>query len=240
MHTYFRYGYEELNDIKRRPLLKLKHIKQRHTILFILLCVVLFAGMQMFFLSSSKGKSKADKQENWSKVLPAHALLHSGDLIFRHGNGFISDAFRAFSVRDKKYSHAGIISIEANQVYVYHAIGGEENVSNKLKKNTLKEFCSSENAKSFGIYRYALSEAEKNQLGELVQGYYQKGLEFDLSFDLQSDDKMYCSEFIYKILTKVKSNKNFLPLSEVNGLKYVAIDDLYLNSACEPIYRFTY
>ena len=205
-----------------------------------MLSLFVLAGIVIGISMGNKGQGKHIKPAHRKAVLPAASLLQSGDLIFRHGRGFISNAFRTFSMKDKKYSHAGIICIEKDGVFVYHAIGGEENLSNKLKRSSLGEFCDPENISAYGIYRYPLSDSEKAGLSKLVKAYYQAGLEFDLAFDMNTDNKMYCSEFIYKILCKVKSNKNFLPLSELNGLKYVAIDNLYMNSACHFVYSFTY
>jgi hypothetical protein len=219
---------------------KLKHLSLKRKFILAFFVALLFAGFEIGISLGNKGNGRQLATSKRLNAISSSGLLQSGDLIFRHGKGFISDAFRRFSLKDKKYSHAGIIAIENEQVFVYHAIGGEENVSNKLKKNTLSEFCAPDNAQSFGVYRYILSETEKTELMRLSRLYYRQGLEFDLSFDLKTDDKMYCSEFIYKMLTKVKSNKFFLPLSEVNGLKYVAIDDLYMNSGCEAVYSFNY
>ena len=36
----------------------------------------------------------------------------------------------------------------------------------------------------------------------VVQSLYAKGIMFDMQFDLATDDRMYCSEFVYKAVTK--------------------------------------
>jgi len=61
--------------------------------------------------------------------------LQPGDVILRSGKGFISNVFRQFSVKDKRYSHAGIIDSENGKFYVYHILGGTSSTSGELKKN---------------------------------------------------------------------------------------------------------
>ena len=146
----------------------------------------------------------------------------------------------SLSFNEKKYSHAGIVHIEGGKAYVYHAIGGEENVSNKMRKDLLKDFCDPQYVHSFGIYRYDLNESQVKKYDSLTTDYYNKGLQFDTKLDLATDDVMYCSEMIYKNLQKVTGDKDYISISDVKGYKYVAIDNLYLNKHCGAIYEFSY
>ena len=178
--------------------------------------------------------------KRWNAAQPDIKTLKTGDLILRHGRGFISNAFMSLSFKEAKYSHSGIIHIENGQAYVYHAIGGEENVDNKMRKDLIKDFCDPQYVHSFGIYRYDLNDDQLNQYDSLATDYYKKGLQFDTHLDLATDSVMYCSELIYKLLTRVSGDKNYISLSEVTGYKYVAIDNLYLNKHCNFIYNYNY
>jgi hypothetical protein len=178
--------------------------------------------------------------EKWKQAKPEISLLKSGDLIFRHGRGAISKALMLFSRHEAKYSHAGIISMENNKAYVYHAIGGEENRSNKLRKDPIEVFCNPNDIYSFGIYRLDLDTNQLRKVDSLANNYYKHGLEFDTRFDIQSDDKMYCSEFVYKTIIQATGDKNYLPLSASSGISYVACDDLYLNVHCRNLYSYSY
>ncbi len=172
--------------------------------------------------------------------LPDSIRLQTGDLIVRHGKGFISSAFMRFSQKDIRYSHAGLVCIEHGKTFVYHAIGGEENSSNKLKKDIIEDFCDPGSVYSFGLYRYSLSASEMLKADSLVHMYFNAGLEFDTALDLSTDSKMYCSEFIYKVLKTVAPGKKIIPLSKVSENEYVAIDNLYLNTFCKSIYSHSY
>jgi hypothetical protein len=184
--------------------------------------------------------SKEIIQRKWNVAKPDYSSLHSGDLIFRHGRGVISNMLMSFSQHESKYSHVGIISIENKKPFVYHAIGGEENISNKLRKDPLEVFCNPSAVHAFGIYRLDLDQCRLSKVDSIVKKQFDKGLEFDTKFDMSTDDKMYCSEFIYKTIMKVVNERNYLSLSTVSGMKYVSCDDLYLNRHSRFVYSYDY
>ena len=57
---------------------------------------------------------------------------------------------------------------------------------------------------------------------------------------MATDDKMYCSEMIYKGLVKVTGDPNYITLSKVIDKPYVAIDEMYLNPHCTQLFRYEY
>jgi hypothetical protein len=140
--------------------------------------------------------------------------------------------------KEKKYSHAGILTIENRNVYVYHSIGGEENKSNKLRKDLLSTFCNPATVYSFGIYKPLLSLKERRAIDSIADNYFKSAMEFDTDFDLQNDDRMYCTEFVYKIFEKV--HPNYFSFSRFSGKDYIACDDLYINRNCSLIYSYHY
>lgn len=207
--------------------------------------MILLAGLTSygyfhFYEKEHVGLSEEVIREKWSRAKPDISGLRSGDLIFRHGRGAISNMLMAMSQRESKYSHAGIIHKENEKVFVYHAIGGEENISNKLRKDPLEVFCNPNDVHAFGIYRLDLDAGQLLELDSLAEMYYTSGLEFDTKFDLSTDAKMYCSEFVYKLISRVAHNENYLSLSAVSGMKYVACDNLYLNTHSRFIYSYNY
>jgi len=177
--------------------------------------------------------------QEWMKAKP-QATLHSGDLVFRHGRGAISNMLMHLSLKDARYSHAGIIHVEHGKAFVYHMIGGEENPSSKMRKDPIEVFCGPGDAHSFGIYRLDLDSGQLAGMDSLAESYYYSGLEFDTHFDLNTDEKMYCSEFVYKVIRHVVRDEKYLSLSVVSGKQYVACDNLYLNPHTTRIYSYQY
>ena len=49
---------------------------------------------------------------------------------------------------------------------------------------------------------------------------------FDMKFDLKTDDKMYCSEFVAKSINKSITPKQIIPTSSINHFSFIGIDDI--------------
>jgi hypothetical protein len=164
-------------------------------------------------------------------------LIHSGDIIFRDGRGIISKTFKKFSLKDPRFSHAGIIHKESGSVFVYHIIGDAQNKNENMRKELLSNFISPLQANGFAIYRSGLNPEKIDSLSAVL---FNKKIQFDSSFDLNTDDKMYCTEFVYKVLSIVSGQNNFIPLNSVNGKEFIACDNIYLSSNMENIYSRNY
>ncbi len=179
-------------------------------------------------------KTKATTSEN--SVHFPESQFQSGDIIFRHGRGAVSVIFRNMSMCDKSYSHAGIIHKEGDKTFVYHVIGGERNTST-MRKDKLSDFCGKKEAFSFGVFR---SDLDPLKIDSLAGCYFSQHLKFDDKFDLATDDKMYCTELVYKIIREVSAVDNFLPLTTVRKITYCSCDNIFLSPHFKKIYSFKY
>ena len=167
--------------------------------------------------------------------------LRTGDIILRTGNSFFSDELRKFSLREAKYSHCGWISRERDgKLFIYHAIGGTDNPDNRLRKDKLALFLHPYDVKGFGIFRYEMGEEQIAAADQSARKLFADEVRFDLKFDIEDEEELYCAEFIYKIVTDATSDKNFISLSHIKNKAYVAIDDLYLNPNCKKIFEHEY
>jgi hypothetical protein len=63
---------------------------------------------------------------------------------------------------------------------------------------------------------------------------------FDTQFNLASDDRMYCSEFVYKAIEQATNNKTVLPVTTINNIKFITLDNLFINPFCTEVKRVTY
>jgi len=187
-------------------------------------------------LSNSLRKEK----QKQSSVTPSTNRLRSGDLIFRDGKSYISRTLKQFNRKDSRFSHAGIIHLEGNQAFVYHCIGGEENVTNKMKKETLSSFCSPTEINTYAIYRPALSKAQIHLLDSITGSYYTKGIEFDTHFNINDSRKMYCTELIYNVFDQLLGAENFISLTDIAGQKYVSCDNIFLQPQMKELYNYSY
>lgn len=161
--------------------------------------------------------------------------VKTGDIITRLGSDFTSTMLAKINLRNKSYSHIGIVSIEQDTVFVYHALGGEFNPSQKLRREMLWSFAHPSDNKKIGIFRFKLSSKEIGDLQKLAQLQHKKGIPFDMNFDLATDDKLYCAEFVAKALDKVKEDNHFIPISHTPTKDFIGVDDIFLHAGVKKI-----
>jgi hypothetical protein len=167
-------------------------------------------------------------------------MIHSGDLITRTGNDFTSESLREFNQRDQTFSHCGIASIENDTVFVYHALGGEFNPNQKIRRDPLQTFGEAYSNRGIGLFRYDLEPSEMDQLVFIAKKWYRDGVVFDMKFDLQTNERMYCAEYVYKALLAASGKRLSLSTSHIKSFEFVGVDDLYLLPQCVELKRIIF
>lgn len=208
-----------------------------------ILLLVLAIGTILCFSFSATGwfRSSLKKEKTkYKSVYPEIELLKSGDLIFRDGKSFISHALKQFNQKDARFSHAGMIHIEGKEAFVYHCIGGEGSPNNKMRKEKLSSFCSDETVNAYAIFRPSLKADQVQAFDSIAGLYFRSGMEFDSKFDIETNDKMYCTELIYNIYKEVLHEDNFIPLTEMAGKTYVSCDNIFLQPEMYELYSYSY
>lgn len=171
---------------------------------------------------------------NMQLVDTAVSLLQTGDVVLRMGTGAQSMLLSRLNKTDKRFSHCGLVVVENGYPFVYHCIGGEDNPDARLKRDSAKRFFSPRHNTALGIARYSVdTESEKG----VILSYYNRRPRFDLNFDLATDDALYCTEFAWKVLTAAAGDTAFLPVSELNGRRYIGTDNLYINNHARLIWQ---
>ena len=164
-------------------------------------------------------------------------LVQNGDLIFRNGTDEVSRAARSFNRFDTSFSHCGIILIEHDTAFVYHALGGDYNPSQELRRDPLDSFCIPLEVDRFAVYRYAMQSQQADSLSGIVRRYYAAHLPFDLYFNFLSDDRMYCSEFVFKCFDQAFSGKLSQSIKARKWPFGISPDDLFLYSGSRLVKR---
>lgn len=165
-------------------------------------------------------------------IAEVKSLIKQGDIITRTGNDFTSESLRQLSLTDKTYSHCGIAFIEHDSVFVYHALGGEWNPDEKLRRDPVELFCNPEENRGFGIFTFNLDEVKKNNLDSIVRSWYEKKVMFDMKFDLKTDERLYCAEFVSKAIASASRKQIIFIPSFLNNFEFVAVDNIILNKNC--------
>ncbi len=154
-------------------------------------------------------------------------LLQAGDIVLRLGNDLTSYMLSQLNQDDQSFSHCGVVSIENGKPYIYHAIGGDYNPNQKIKRESPTTWLAPQSNRAIGIARLQLSPMQRQSLQDITQQYYREGRIFDLDFDLETDDKLYCAEMIYKALRTCTTDSNFISTAHRFGRTYVGVDNIY-------------
>ena len=124
-------------------------------------------------------------------------IFNNGDLISRKGHGIFSDIFSSIGKGESPYSHVGIINKINNEVFVIHTEANEITGIGFAKEDCLIDFIN--NASSAALYRVKRVSSNKRQSIVLnALRYVRDKIPFDTDFDLSSDNKLYCTELVYK------------------------------------------
>jgi len=149
-----------------------------------------YRGVEIF---PFKDEIKEDTER--SKIVQIKQEIQDGDIIFQ-----ISKSSQSKSIQlatNSKYSHMGIIYKKADSFFVYEAV-------QPVKMTPIKKWINRGVDKHYVIKR--LKNAEKvlttktlNKMKSYGENFI--GKSYDLYFEW-SDDKIYCSELVWKIYKK--------------------------------------
>ncbi len=164
--------------------------------------------------------------------------LKSGDLVLRSGHGLISKWFRQCSLQDPVFSHAGLIIEVNNQVLVAHV--QQTKSGSPLCWEPVSDFWSKDICSKGAVYRSDLNESQLKLLIESVLQDSLQAPEYDYEFELNADNKLYCSEWIREKFITASGDINYFPVTSIDDYHYVAPDNLYRNAHSKFVYSFIY
>ncbi len=185
-------------------------------------------------------QQKLIQQHAFAQIEEAGKLIRSGDIITHTGNDFTSEMLRRLNQHDKTYSHCGIASIEHDSIFIYHALGGDFNPNQKIRRDPLTSFCDPFANRGFGIFRFKIADSITQNVVAAAKNLYHAGVVFDMDFNLASNDSMYCTEYVYKSLLTGSNNRLHFNISHLQNFAFIGVDDLFKNPACVEIKRFVY
>lgn len=120
-----------------------------------------------------------------------------GDVILRRRTGILSRAAQ-LADGDAGYSHAGIVVLIAGKHWVVHAspaVDGQE--GGVTVAETIEDF--ERGAKAMALYRLNPPDTIVARLAAIAAiGYALRRAPFDARFDLTEDEKLYCTELVWR------------------------------------------
>ncbi len=164
--------------------------------------------------------------------------IQSGDLALRKGNDITSNMLSQLNTKDKRFSHIGICFVESGKAFVYHSLGSEFGEAEYIRKDADEVFFNQKNNMAAAYATTRFSAAEKDSLHRLLQKWYHQKIPFDMNFNLETDDSLYCSEMVTKALMKVVPNLN-IPFTDTLGRQYFGVDDIITQAFVDSIHYYS-
>jgi hypothetical protein len=165
----------------------------RRSWVFMVVIMVFIFGTGM---DTSDNHALYDKQLCW---MMNHVKFKTGDLIFRRGKSFASQAV-LITDQNSRYSHVGLVCLVKGKPFVIHSVPYENgNGKDEVKCEKLESFLSFEKASRAGVYRVSgISNSGLEKVVHWAKNAFDARVKFDEDYNLQSDDKLYCTELIWK------------------------------------------
>lgn len=218
-------------------------------LLIALLCGIFFVGnsflpgnISMGITRKAEVKQAARENNSWNhkSIDSAIILLKDGDLVMRQGIDISSFLLAQMNLKNKTFSHCGVVIVEHGYPFVYHCLGGEDNPNEEMRRDSVSYFLSPVSNFAFGITRFDFTPRQVDSLKKRVVALYKEKVKFDMQFDLKTDDRLYCAEFVCKTFNKITGDSCFVRPSRVFGYSYVAIDNLFINPHARMIWQVKY
>lgn len=129
--------------------------------------------------------------------------LKNGDIVFRKGLSIESQAV-LLADRDGMYSHIGIIILIDSIPYVIHIVPDSlESTPDFAQLEKLNEFFAPKYATIGCVVRVKSKyETQANNAALMALEFYHNKVIFDASYDLSTNDEMYCTELVSKAYLK--------------------------------------
>lgn len=163
---------------------------------------------------------------NTNEASKTKSNIQNGDIIFQTSLSSQSKAIQLAT--NSKYSHCGIIFFENNQPFVFEAV-------QPVKKTSLNEWINKGERSHYVVKR--LKNADKLLSNEVLnkmksEGYKFAGKNYDLAFGW-SDDRIYCSELVWKIYKKALG----IELGRTQKLKEFNLNNAIVRKKLEERYK---
>lgn len=148
-----------------------------------------------------------------------------GDLVFRRGQGMWTRYFINMSTREKRFSHVGIVTQVTNDTAkILHADAHETTGIGCVR---IEDWCGFySNTLDCAVYRYCGPDAEAVIPRIVTKGKEKLGVPFDSAFDLATEDRLYCTEFVRAAVNGAAGRELIKPV-KISGISFIPLDEVY-------------
>lgn len=197
---------------------------------------VLFLFLSPFCCSQEKDPCVLENEDR-----PDLTLIKNGDIVFRQGTGIFSYLFRNIGGEYSAFSHVGIVYFENNKVFVIHTEANDLTGIGFAKTEELSVFINACNASKHAFYRVQnLASYETATVLDSALKYVNDKIPFDTDFDLTNEDRLYCTELVYKAFKSigcdlVRAPKKIQCISGLKAFEAITIGQLLASNKLKLI-----
>jgi hypothetical protein len=187
-----------------------------------------------FLVSCSSADQERDPI-NYTLSADELELLNEGDILLRHGYGFVSNMIVKTLDEQIPVSHVGILTIDpADGKYkVIHSVSQTISDADGVQKQDLKSFVRDSQPNTLIVVRYrnaSLHEDKISLISERAFYYLSQKIPFDYTFDFNNTKSFFCTEFVGRVIGDVFGDEIFSDdflnsISDLDKLKFKVFFD---------------
>ena len=136
-------------------------------------------------------------------------------------SGFIA---RDFNLKDTNITHVGLGHAENGSFRIYN-VTDTRGFDNALLIDSVASFIAEEDVYYFSIWECKSTKRDIGALNKILKRFLERKIIFDISFQLNKDDTLYCSEFCATLLNETNPRQyHFEPVKrKLNDRLFTAI-----------------
>lgn len=175
-------------------------MKKTIIIVFIALIIsglLVYAGLRIYDYRSTQ------KQESLNYALTKEELasLRSGDIILRHGYGWVSDMIVTQLKEQYDLSHCAIVCRDGDSLYVIHSVSSSLSNVDGVQSQEINAFIRESQYNSVVVVRYKKPfDKDQSCIAGRAKDYLKKGIPFDNAFNINDSTEFYCTELLWKAI----------------------------------------
>jgi len=189
-------------------------------------CVLIFCMLAVLSVSCKRESSLCRQPESNEWL-----ALQTGDLVFCVGHSAKSAAVRFLSSDQSTFSHVGfVMKTSDNSGLMCHMSADDKCIT----RESLESYIAKSNVTSLAFYRLS-TYVDEERLIALLDSMLSQKVAFDEDFNFSSDDKIYCTELIVKVLRKAGNHD----LDEIDTHRHIYPSDLIQYGNLRPLYEIS-
>jgi hypothetical protein len=136
--------------------------------------------------------------------------IENGDIILKRGKGYVSSTIVNFLKEDVPLSHCGIIIKNQDSCFIIHSVAIEVSGHDGLQTTSISAFLDDSYQESVYVVRPKAPDSLRQAYALKAQELLDQKVPFDYDFNLNDQEKLYCSEMIYVLFDETSQNTCFL------------------------------